>query len=49
MIYYKVIAIFVDVFESAILGEEHFGTKQEAEAWAKLVQDENVITVIAEM
>ena len=49
MRYYKVIAIFVDVFESTILGEEHFATRVEAEAFAKLAQDEQVITVIAEM
>lgn len=49
MQFYKVIAVYVDIFESSVIGEEHFRTREEAEAFAKLAQDNNVITVIAEM
>ncbi len=49
MQFYKVVTMFVDVFETSILGERHFGTMTEAQAWARLSEDEQIISVIIEM
>lgn len=48
MKYYTVIVVKVDVFESQIINEKHFGSYAEAEQFAKNVP-EGVTCMIAEL
>lgn len=47
--FYKVVVLKVDVFESAIVDERHFGSSSEAHAFADTMRQVGYITVIATM
>lgn len=47
--FYTVIVLKIDVFESAIVDERHFGNAPEALAYADTMKDAGYIPVVAQM
>lgn len=47
-VFYKVVALSIDVFESTIIDERHFGTRSEAEAYANSFSG-STVAIIVEM
>jgi hypothetical protein len=47
--FFKVVVIKIDVFESVIVDERHFRTKEEARIYADTMQDAGYIVVIVNL
>lgn len=47
--FYKVIVIKIDMFESTIIDERHFGNNADATDYAATMNDAGYITIIAQM
>ena len=47
--FYKVITINIDVFESHIIDERHFASREEAEAYKESVESDNTAVIIVRM
>lgn len=45
-VFYKVVALSIDVFESTIIDERHFGTRSEAETYANSFSGSTVAFII---
>lgn len=44
--FYKVVALSIDIFESSIIDERHFGTRAEAEAYASTFSGSSVAFIV---
>lgn len=47
--FYKVITINIDVFESQIIDERHFTSREEAEVYKESVESDNTAVIIVRM
>ena len=47
--FYKVIAVNIDVFESRIIDERHFATREEAEVYKESIENDNTAVIIGRM
>lgn len=47
--FYKVVILNIDIYESTVADERHFGSKEEAEHYANTHKSEGQVTVIVQM